>query len=252
MAKLLIITLFVLTGCTSQLAANRLDAEAKTYRAPQVSGEVIAMAGLEPVVGAKVSHGNFPSVAVSSGLDGGFSLPAASSQEVKLLLPAAGRQYQPVLVNMPGYDSRTVWLPVFLADRDGVQPVAQAGFVLLDQNPEVIVDSIDDFALPYAAIERPLQGCDADAWQFALTQTNTARKLASKLDLSLSGNSLMSSRQQLMLTDSYQHVETVWQLVWSSCRFSDDDESLRARKVFDYLQREAQSMRDALMLVDAF
>lgn len=226
------------------------------YRAPSVSGQLVSLPSLQPLV-ATVRHGNFLSVQSSSDITGNFQLPAAQSEEVKLLLPAAGQQFQPVLIEAEGYQDTVVWLSVLLSQQSQQKKqlyqgsIEQAGFIFLDTEPETVVESLSDFALPYAAIERPLLQCDKTAWQQALGLTNRARKLAALLDGSMSVAQSMNGRQQLMLMDSYQQMETAWKLVWFSCRFDDDASRMQAEALFLRLAREAMSMREALYLVDS-
>lgn len=242
------------SACTSEPQVH--VSEPDIYRAPSVSGQLVSLPSLQPVI-ATVRHGNFLTVESPSNIDGNFQLPAAQAEEVKLLLPAAGQQFQPLLIEAEGYQNTVVWLPLLLNPQSPQRmkrlyqgSIEQAGFILLDTEPDVVVESLSDFALPYAAIERPLLQCDETAWQQALGLTNRARKLAALLDGSMSVAKSMNGRQQLMLMDSYQQMETAWKLVWFSCRFDDDTSRMQAETLFLRLAREAMSMREALYLVD--
>lgn len=251
---ILLCTMAALAACTAAPKAHHHIPD--IYRAPSVSGQLVSLPSLQPLV-ATVRHGNFLAVQSSSDIDGNFQLPAAQAEEVKLLLPAAGQQFQPLLIEADGYQNTVVWLSVLLSQQSQQkQPlyqgnIEQAGFILLDTEPDVVVESLSDFALPYAAIERPLAQCDETAWQQALGLTNRARKLAALLDGSMSVAQSMNGRQQLMLMDSYAQMETAWKLVWFSCRFDDDASRVQAQTLFLRLAREAMSMREALYLVDA-
>lgn len=251
---LVLFSCILFLGCTASSTVTLT--EPQIYHAPSISGQLVSLPSLTPIK-AEVSHGNFLNVSSNSDDMGRFQLPAAQAEEVKLLLPAAGQKFQPLLIDAEGYSSTVVWLPVFLSQRTHFQAqslyrgnVEQAGYILLDSEPEVIVESLSDFALPYAAIQRPIVACDDTAWQQALLLTNSARKLAAHIDELMTVGQIMSGRQQLMLMDSYQQVETAWQVVWFSCRFDETSEREQAEKLFQRLAREALSMREALYLVD--
>jgi len=220
----------------------------RRFYVPSIRGQVVALDTLQPIAAAEVSHGNFPAVVAYADPLGVFELEGTSGNEVRLFLPAAGRQFQPLLVRSLGYERRIIWLPVFLAEHSRRRE--QAGFIFLDAHPEQWVESMDELALADVDIQRGINGCDREAWRYALALTRSARKLAVHLDGMMPVASYLSGQQQLMLVDSYQHMETAWQLVWSSCRFQSEQERRQAESIFDQLNREAQSMREALQLVD--
>lgn len=256
-AVLLVIVSTVLAGCNNFEGGQSAlqTAPSSIYYARPVMGQLLDLKTLQPIDSAQIRQGNFSLVKTYTDTTGKFTLAGASSDQVKLLLPAAGRQFQPIEISADNYPYSVVWLPLALDEKSSIDTRQravrgeQAGYIFLDAQPEIIVEPVAEFALPYAAIYRPLRGCDSDAWASALQHTNNARKLAQYFDEAIALAEGIDVQQQLMLLEAYQHMQTAWQMTWASCRFGHEQERNRSEEVFNRLNREAQSMRDAMQLV---
>ncbi len=236
MAKKMKITLwlssFLLSGC--------IPSYTSIYHTPEVSGYVIELKSLQPIQDAIVKHNNFPESQTKTNSQGKYQLPAISSKEFKLLMPA--HSLKNYLISLSHNGNEIIRIASATRLMRYIEKI-DLGITIIDNQPQQIAKITNNNFIPYEQLKdyfienALLASCDQNLAVASLAQLNISRKLYMHYQ-SQHSNSNHSPKLKDYLILTYQQTSQLWEHLEQTCSKTLQDYQLM-NAIFEQVQDEA-------------
>ncbi len=233
---LILVTLFVLatlSGCVPTIT--------KVYQAPKVTGQVLDLETLRPLVGVNVAHLQNTEKFVTTDAEGRFVLPSIAQTDLKILM--AGHALKTNLVTFYNQDNQ-IELVAKSTLESRVEETINFGIVIFDSQPKKAATPVKlsyqslGILKTYFSPSNILGRCDNQLAKSALASLNTSRKLAEAASSKIERTSSTANKLRSYTLTSYQRTSELWLALKASCERTTKNYK-RIDAIFDSIQEES-------------